>query len=45
MHPGKHILYAKTATQKVANLLISTLATVGVTGMTLGDRSGPLTEE
>ncbi len=44
LHPGKHVVYAKTAKQKISNLLLSTLATVGVTGMMLGDGTGPLPE-
>jgi hypothetical protein len=44
LHPGRHITYARTAHVPISNLLVSTLATVGVTGMALGDSTGPLAE-
>lgn len=42
--PGRHITYARTAGEKVANLLLTTLATVGVTDAQLGDGTAPLAE-
>jgi len=40
---GKHVSYAASAHQKVANLLVTTLATVGVNAP-LGDSTGVLTD-
>lgn len=40
--PGRHITFARTAKQKVANLLLTTLKTVGIEGEKLGDGDAPL---
>lgn len=40
--PGKHVVFAASKHEKVSNLLVSTLATVGIDKPALGDSTGPL---
>ncbi len=47
LHPGQHVLYPAAkgmAKQKVSNLLVTMLEAAGVSGATLGDSTGPLSE-
>ncbi|MGC4090069.1 MAG: DUF1552 domain-containing protein [Polyangiaceae bacterium] len=44
LKPGKHVAYTRNAHQKMSNLLLNVLGTVGVTGVTLGDSSGALSD-
>lgn len=43
LSPGRHIVFPNSMKQKVANLLVTTLTTVGIANPTLGDSTGPLT--
>jgi hypothetical protein len=40
--PGKHVVFTASTHEKVSNLLVSTLATVGIDKPALGDSTGPL---
>lgn len=40
--PGRHVVFPGSMKQKVSNLLVTTLATVGVVNPALGDSTGPL---
>lgn len=42
--PGRHIVYAASMKQKVSNLLVKTLSTVGIVNPVLGDSTGALAE-
>jgi hypothetical protein len=44
LHPGRHIAFARNTHQKMANLLLAMLGTVGVTDSTFGDSTGPLAD-
>lgn len=40
--PGRHVVFPSSMKQKVSNLLVTTLTTVGVMNPALGDSTGPL---
>lgn len=39
---GKHLVFTASKHERVSNLLVSTLATVGIDQPALGDSTGPL---
>jgi hypothetical protein len=43
LSPGKHVVFPSNMKQKVSNLLVTMLGTVGIQNATLGDSTGPLT--
>lgn len=44
LRPGRHIQYALDMHQKVSNLLVAMLGTIGLTNAKLGDSTAPLTD-
>jgi hypothetical protein len=42
LQPGRHVAFPTNMKQKVGNLLVTMLGTVGVTNATVGDSTGPL---
>lgn len=42
LNPGRHVVFPTNMKQKVSNLLVTALGTVGITNPALGDSTGPL---
>jgi len=44
LNPGRHLVFPTSMKEKVSNLLVTTLTTVGLVNPTLGDSTGPLAD-